>query len=138
MGPSWPTWRVVEQGPVFPGVKRVKRFVLIAIAATACTAAPRDREVRLARLAAENRQLMDQLEDLQARLIVDRQRVRFWEEMQQRHESISAISCNSQETHAIAMAERLLPQKAKPELPGTLRVASVPATPVPAAAPRKP
>ena len=113
-----------------PGVKRVKGFLLLAIAATACTAAPpADREVRLARLAAEHRLLMEKLDDLQARLIVDGQRVRFWEEMQHRHESISAIACSSQETHAIAMAERLLPrEKAKPELPGTRRVAAVPAT----------
>jgi hypothetical protein len=106
----------------------VKGFLLLAIAAAAaCTVAPpADREVRLARLAAEQRQLMDKLEDLQARLLVNRQRVRFWQEMQERHESVSAIACSSQETHAVAMAERLLPQEPKPELHARRRqVASI-------------
>ncbi len=114
----------------------MKGVLLLAVAVIACRAAPAaDREVRLARLAAERRQLMDRLEDLQARLIVDRQRVRFWEEMQERHQSISAIACTSQEAHAVAMAEHLLPrQKAKPELGSggsrvRARVAAVRATP---------
>lgn len=88
----------------------MKGWVLLIAAAAACRIGPpADREVRLARLAAEQRQLVEQLDDLQARLIVDRQRVRFWQEMRERHESISAIACTSQEAHAVAMAERLLP-----------------------------
>lgn len=96
----------------------MKGILLLAVAAAACTVAPpADREVRLARLAAEQRQLMSQLEDLQARLLVGRERVRFWQEMHERHQSVSAISCTSQETHAVAMAERLLPPLApRPEL----------------------
>jgi aspartate oxidase len=81
-------------------------LVAIAISAGACSLAPAsDREVRLARLAAEHRQLMTQLDDLQVRLIVDRERVRFWTQMRDRHESISAVACTSQEAHAVAMLE---------------------------------
>lgn len=101
----------------------MKGVVLLAIVAAACQAAPAaDRQVRLARLAAEQRRLMESLEDLQARLLVDRQRVRFWEEMQVRHQSISAIACTSQEAHAVAMAERLLPpERPRPELGSRVR-----------------
>lgn len=100
---------------------RVKGVVLLAIAATACAApAPQDREVRLARLAAQRQSLVEQLENLQARLLVGRERVRFWQEMQVRHESISAVACTSQEAHAVAMAERLMtpdrPKVAQPRL----------------------
>lgn len=95
----------------------MKGLVLLVLAVAACRIGPpADREARLARLAAEQRQLMDSLDDLQARLIVDRQRVRFWQEMRERHASISAIACTSQEAHAVAMAERLLPpDQARPD-----------------------
>ncbi len=78
------------------------------VACTACVAGPaRDREVRHQRLEADHRALLAQLDDLQARLIVDAERVRFWEEMRDRHQSVSAIACTSQEAHAMAMAEYL-------------------------------
>ena len=81
------------------------RILGIALAATAaCVGTKGDREVRLERLAGEHRALQAQLEDLQARLIVDRERVRFWEEMRDRHASVSAIACTSQDAHAAAMA----------------------------------
>src|SRR5512138_1510420 len=88
---------------------RVKGVVLTAmLALTACAGAPgADREVRRQRLEADHQALVAQLEDLQARLLVDAARVRFWEDMRERHESISAIACTSQEAHAIAMAEYL-------------------------------
>ncbi len=91
------------------GGTRVKGVVFAAmVACTACAVRPADdREVRRQRLEADHRALVAQLEDLQARLIVDAERVRFWEEMRDRHQSISAIACTSQESHAIAMAEYL-------------------------------
>lgn len=91
------------------GGTRVKEVVLAAmLACVACAAAPAgDRDVRLQRIEADHRALMAQLDDLQARLLVDGERVRFWEEMRNRHQSVSAIACTSQEAHAIAMAEYL-------------------------------
>ncbi len=87
----------------------MKLVVLAAmVACAACAARPADdREVRRQRLEADHRALVAQLEDLQARLIVDAERVRFWQEMRDRHQSVSAIACTSQEAHAIAMAEYL-------------------------------
>lgn len=98
-------WRVAcrLRGP------RVKGMVLTALLVCAACAAPppKDREVRLERLEADHRALITQLDDLQARLLVDAERVRFWEDMRGRHESVSAIACTSQEAHAIAMAQYL-------------------------------
>jgi hypothetical protein len=88
----------------------VKGVVVLAamVACVACAAKPPDdREVRRQRLEADHRALVAQLDDLQARLLVDAGRIRFWEEMRSRHESVSAIACTSQEAHAIAMAEYL-------------------------------
>jgi hypothetical protein len=70
-----------------------------------------EREVRLARLASDHRALVDELENLQARLLVNRERVSFWTEMRGKHESVSAIACASQETHAVAIAEHLEQQQ---------------------------
>jgi hypothetical protein len=39
-------------------------------------------------------------------------RVRFWEDMRNRHESVSAIACTSQDAHAVAMAEYLQREQA--------------------------
>lgn len=83
-------------------------FAFVAVAVGACAPTASDREVRLGRLAAEHRALMNDLEVVQARLLVAGERVRFWEEMRARHQSVSAIACTAQEAHAVAMAENLL------------------------------
>lgn len=80
-----------------------------------------DREVRRERLEADHRALISQLEDLQARLLVDAERVRFWEEMRARHQSVSALACTSQEAHAVAMAEFLEREESVPAEPATPR-----------------
>ncbi len=74
----------------------------------ACAVQPgSDREVRRERLASEHRALVARLDELQARLLVDAERVRFWEQMRDRHASVSAIACMSQDAHAVAMAESM-------------------------------
>jgi hypothetical protein len=85
--------------------------ILLAIAlATAC--APKDRAVRLARVAGERKNLEASLEQLEERLLADQSRVRFWREMKDRHESVSAVACASQEEHAQGMAMHGLPSEA--------------------------
>ena len=71
--------------------------------------APDDRDIRLGRLAAEKRSLEGTFDRLEERLVVNQARVRFWKEMRERHESVSAIACVSQEEHAIEMALRSAP-----------------------------
>ncbi len=83
-------------------------FVLAgAVVVIAC--APRDRAIRLERLHAERRNLEATLDHLEDRLITNSARVRFWREMQERHESVAAIACASQDRHAQEMAAHDLP-----------------------------
>jgi hypothetical protein len=88
---------------------RVKSQLVIAVLllATACGGLGDDAEVRRARLDAERRSLEATLDDLGARLLVNQARVRFWTEMQGRHESVSAVACTSMEGHAEEMARLL-------------------------------
>jgi hypothetical protein len=76
---------------------------LVAAVLTA-SCAPHDAGVRLARLEAERRNLEATFEQLEDRLLVNQARVRFWREMRDRHESVSAIACASLEEHAYEIA----------------------------------
>jgi hypothetical protein len=113
---------------------RAPTIVLAAVLALAC--APKDREIRLQRLAAERRALDTTFDHLEDRLVVNQARVRFWREMRERHESVSAIACAVQGEHAEEMAARRLPPEHSPL--HQARVASAPregaAVRVPAAA----
>lgn len=86
---------------------RAPTIVLAAVLALAC--APKDREIRLQRLAAERRALDSTFDHLEDRFVVNQARVRFWQEMRERHESVSAIACAVQDEHAEQMASRRLP-----------------------------
>ncbi len=91
---------------------RAPTIVLAAVLALAC--APKDREIRLQRLAAERRALDATFDHLEDRLVVNQARVRFWQEMRERHESVSAIACAVQDEHADEMATRRLPPEHSP------------------------
>jgi hypothetical protein len=80
--------------------------VIAALAAwvTVAACAPRDAEIRRARMAAERRNLEATLDRLEDRLLVNQSRVRFWREMKERHESVTAIACASMELHSAEMA----------------------------------
>jgi hypothetical protein len=94
-------------GRVRPSEVRVKGQLVVAVLlATACGGSG-EAEVRRARLDAERRSLEATLDDLGARLLVNQARVRFWTEMQGRHESVSAVACTSMEGHAEEMARLL-------------------------------
>jgi hypothetical protein len=82
------------------------KAVIAALAASVLVVAcaPRDAEIRRARMAAERRSLEATLDALEERLLVDQARVRFWREMRERHESVTAIACTSLEEHAAEMA----------------------------------
>lgn len=81
--------------------------IAVALLCAACGAS--DADARRARLGAERRALEATLDHLEDRLIVNQARVRFWKEMQSRHESVTAVACTSQEEHAIEMARHVLP-----------------------------
>jgi len=80
--------------------------VVLAVAAVAlqgCGA--RDAEVRRLRGAAEHRSLAASLDRMEERLVASKARVAFWQEMRDRHESVSAIACGAQERQAEEMAQ---------------------------------
>lgn len=79
---------------------------------------------------------MNDLDVLQARLLVAGQRVRFWDEMRTRHQSVSAIACTSQEAHAVALAEHLLLER-RPAARVRARVASARGGPASAVTPAR-
>ncbi len=88
---------------------RTLLLLLAGVVAVAC--APRDAELRRQRLAAERQNLEATLDQLEERLLATQARVRFWRELRERHESVSAIACVSQDEHARAMALRALPAR---------------------------
>ena len=112
---------------------RALPFLAAAVLAAGC--APRDAEVRLARVAAERRNLEATLDGLEDRLIVNQSRVRFWREMRERHESVSAIACASQDEHADEMALRAVRPAHSPLHRARVAAATSTAGPAPARAP---
>ena len=104
---------------------RATTTVLAVLVALACACAPKDREIRLERLAAERRALDRTFDHLEDRLVVNQARVRFWHEMRVRHESVSAIACAVQEEHAQEMAARGVPSPTRSAL-HRARVAAAP------------
>jgi hypothetical protein len=76
--------------------------MLAGAVAIACV--PSDRDVRIERLHAERRSLEATFDHLEDRLLVNQARVRFWQEMRERHESVSAVACASLDQHADEMA----------------------------------
>ena len=106
------------------------RAPTIVLAAAALACAPPDREIRLERLAAERRAIEATFDHLEDRLTVNQARVRFWQEMRERHESVSAIACVVQDEHLQQMSARLPPPRsalhrarvaAAPRAPGAAR-----------------
>ncbi len=75
---------------------------LVAVLCAGCT--PRDREIRLQRLEVQRRGLVLQLDELEDRMVATQARVRFWREMRDRHQSVTAIACQSLQGHADSMA----------------------------------
>jgi hypothetical protein len=89
----------------------VRRLRILLTAGVVIACAPPDREVRIGRLQAERRSLEATFDHLEDRLLVNQARVRFWEEMRDRHESVSAIACASLDAHAQEMAlHRIVPE----------------------------
>jgi hypothetical protein len=82
----------------------VRALPIVVAAALAIACAPRDRHIRLERLDAERRNLEATFDRLEDRLTASQARVRFWQEMRSRHESVSAIACASLDQHADDMA----------------------------------
>jgi hypothetical protein len=105
-------------------------FLGALVALAACGRGGERDELRRARLAAEARGLATTIDVLEDRLIVNQARVRFWQEMRERHASVTAVSCATQESHAVDMA-RVLERNAADRAARRPRVARAPAEPNP-------
>ncbi len=104
---------------------RCSAALFLAVICLGCS--PRIEEARARQLQAQGRALLDDIDRLEERLLVDQARVRFWEEMRARHESVTAIACTGQDRHAEEMARYLEIQQVKREaLARRNRVAAVP------------
>lgn len=81
------------------------RVALIA-AALVLAACGRDAalELKRQRWAAERRGLDENLDRLEERMLSDQARVRFWQDMRARHESVTAVACENLERHADGIA----------------------------------
>ncbi len=81
---------------------RALPVLIVAVLALAC--APKDAAIRRQRAAAETRNLAAMFDRLEDRLVATQARVRLWQELRARHESVSAIACASLDSHADEMA----------------------------------
>jgi hypothetical protein len=102
--------------------------VLVAAAVAGAGCAPRDADVRRARLEAERRNLERTLDTLEDRLLVNQARVRLWKELRERHESVAAVACASLEQHADEMARRQGAQRGSAVRVAAARTADAPVT----------
>jgi hypothetical protein len=87
-------------------------------------------EAKRQRWAVERRGLEDSLSTLEERLLADQARVRFWQEMRARHESVTAVACSNLDRHADGMA--LLGERQHQKLDALARKHRVAARYVPA------
>jgi hypothetical protein len=86
---------------------RAPLVVLAAAAALACV--PGDREIRLERLAADRRALEETFDRLEHRLTANHARVRFWREIEERRESVSATACVAPDPRTEQLWSRMAP-----------------------------
>jgi len=84
---------------------RALSIAMLVLAGAACGAGARgELEAKRQRWAVEQRALDDDLDRLEERLLATQARVRFWQEMKARHESVSAVACTNLSEHAAGMA----------------------------------
>ncbi len=84
-------------------LERVRVAIVVgAVALGACRSPAAD--ARRRELAAQGQRLEEALDRLEERLLTDQARVRFWQELRARHESVSAVACTNLGRHADGIA----------------------------------
>lgn len=94
--------------------------------ASGCAEPPEDAEARLAQLEAEDKRMDAALDAVETRLLGNQSKMHLWQEMERRHEQVSAIQCRVADEHLMAIAKHYEKQEAKArELQKRRRMASV-------------
>ncbi len=78
-------------------------LVMALLALGACTGR-NALDVKRQRWDVERSGLEEQLDQLEERLLTDQARVHFWQQMRERHESVSAVACVNLGRHAESIA----------------------------------
>ena len=79
-------------------------IAMLVLGGAACGGGRGELEAHRQRWAVERRALDDDLDRLEERLLATQARVRFWQEMKARHESVAAVACTNLSEHAEGMA----------------------------------
>ncbi|MFY0526601.1 hypothetical protein ACN28I_26810 [Archangium gephyra] len=89
---------------------------LVAVAlwlTSGCAGPPDDAEARLAQLEAEDKLMDAALDTVETRLLGNQSKLHLWQEMERRHEQVSAIQCRVADEHLLAIAKHYEKQEAK-------------------------
>lgn len=78
-----------------------------------CAEPPEDAEARLAQLEAEDKRMDAALDVVETRLLGNQSKLHLWQEMERRHEQVSAIQCRVADEHLMAIAKHYEKQEAK-------------------------
>ncbi len=81
--------------------------------ASGCGSPPEDAEARLAQLEAEDKLMDAALDTVETRLLGNQSKLHLWQEMERRHEQVSAIQCRVADDHLMAIAKHYEKQEAK-------------------------
>ncbi len=81
--------------------------------ASGCAEPPDDAEARLAQLEAEDKLMDAALDTVETRLLGNQSKLHLWQEMERRHEQVSAIQCRVADDHLMAIAKHYEKQEAK-------------------------
>ncbi|HZH17617.1 MAG TPA: hypothetical protein VE057_24900 [Archangium sp.] len=81
--------------------------------ASGCAEPPEDAEARLAQLEAEDKLMDAALDTVETRLLGNQSKLHLWQEMERRHEQVSAIQCRVADDHLMAIAKHYEKQEAK-------------------------
>jgi hypothetical protein len=103
---------------------------VVALALMAgCAQPPPDAEARLAALEAEGKKMDAALDTVEERLLGNQARMHLWQELGERHKSVSAVHCQHADANLAAMLEHQEKQEEKArKLKRRRHVASVDAT----------
>jgi hypothetical protein len=98
------------------GARAARWWAGVAMAAVAlggCGPGPQEVAGRRQALGATSAELAQELDTLEDRLLTSQARVRLWQDLGERHRTVTAVACQNVEGHVQAMARHLEKQESK-------------------------